>query len=69
MAYAAVLDLALALDVVDEGRSAAMRLYERLGWKMIGLRAATWLTPSGNRHQLRLYVFPTRSPPAWAARR
>jgi ribosomal protein S18 acetylase RimI-like enzyme len=43
--YAAERDLALILDVVDEGRSAAIRLYERLGWQLVALRPASWLTP------------------------
>jgi len=56
MARAAGSDLALVLDVVDESRSAAIGLYERLGGQMMGFQAATWLTPSGDRPRLRLYV-------------
>jgi ribosomal protein S18 acetylase RimI-like enzyme len=60
--YAADHDLALALDVVDEGRSAAIGLYERLGWHLVARRPAAWLMPSGDRPQLRIYVFPRPRP-------
>ena len=60
--YAAERDLALILDVVDEGRSAAIRLYERLGWQPVALRPASWLTPSGDRPKLRVYAFPCPLP-------
>lgn len=57
MAYAAAHDLRLVLDVVDEARSAAIRLYERLGWTFAGRAPASWLTPSGDRPVLRLYTW------------
>jgi ribosomal protein S18 acetylase RimI-like enzyme len=60
--YAVDHNLALVLDVVDEGRSAAIRLYERLGWHLVAIRPATWLMPSGDRPQLRIYVHPGPRP-------
>lgn len=42
-------DLGLVLDVVDERRSAAIGLYERLGWRYVGRRPADWVTPTGVR--------------------
>jgi hypothetical protein len=48
----------LMLDVVDDRRSAAIALYERLGWRMVGRREADWVTPEGVRPRLRLYVLP-----------
>jgi len=61
MARAAERNLALVLDVVNEGRSAAVGLYERLGWQLVGSRTASWLSPSGDRPRLRLYVLPDSS--------
>jgi GNAT superfamily N-acetyltransferase len=49
-------DLGLVLDVVDEPGSAAIALYERLGWQLVGQRAADWVTPDGVRPRVRLYV-------------
>ena len=46
------------LEVVDEGRSPAIALYERLGWRFVGQRTADWHTPSGVRPRLRRYVLP-----------
>jgi ribosomal protein S18 acetylase RimI-like enzyme len=58
--HAASRGLGLVLDVVDEQRSAAIALYERLGWRYAGRRAADWLTPDGIRPRLRRYVLPDR---------
>jgi GNAT superfamily N-acetyltransferase len=58
MTFAAQRDLALVLDVVEDSQPAAIRLYERLGWQLIGRRPADWLTPNGVRPLLRLYVLP-----------
>ena len=41
--------LALVLEVVEDDRSAAIRLYGRLGWQQVGRRTATWLAPDGSR--------------------
>ena len=49
----------LVLDVVDDG-SAAVRLYERLGWRSVDRREADWVTPQGYRHPVRIYLAPTR---------
>ncbi|MGH3445551.1 MAG: GNAT family N-acetyltransferase [Nocardioidaceae bacterium] len=57
-AFAAQHHLDLVLDVVDDGRTAAIQLYERLGWRMVGHRSAGWITPAGIRPQLCLYVLP-----------
>jgi GNAT superfamily N-acetyltransferase len=56
MTYAAQHGLGLVLDVVEDQRSAAIRLYERLGWRFVGHRQADWTTPTGARPQLRLYI-------------
>jgi GNAT superfamily N-acetyltransferase len=56
--WAAARDLALTLDVVDDG-GPAIGLYERLGWVLTGRRTAEWTTPSGIRPGLRVYRAPT----------
>lgn len=56
--YAAGRDLGLMLEVVEEDRSAAIALYERLGWRHAGHRTADWQTPAGVRPQLRRYLLP-----------
>lgn len=58
MHFARERDLNLLLDVVDRDRSPAIALYERLGWKLLGDRAAGWVQSDGVRPQLRLYAFP-----------
>jgi GNAT superfamily N-acetyltransferase len=55
-AYAASQGLGLVLDVVDDARSPAIALYERLGWRFVGQRLADWRTPAGVRPRLRQYV-------------
>lgn len=57
MHFAREHDVNLILDVVDTDRSPAIALYERLGWKLLGDRPASWLRPDGARPQLRLYAF------------
>jgi GNAT superfamily N-acetyltransferase len=42
----------LVLEVVAEDRSAALRLYARLGWQQVGQRTAGWTTPDGTRPRL-----------------
>jgi len=54
----------LVLEVVNEPGSAAMALYERLGWQMVGHYPAGWTTPSGDRPQLCLHQLGTPSPSA-----
>ncbi|MBV9164851.1 MAG: GNAT family N-acetyltransferase [Solirubrobacterales bacterium] len=61
--YAGEHELGLVLDVVDETRSAAIALYERLGWRLVGQRAAGWMTAAGVRPKLRLYVLPKNPSP------
>lgn len=56
--------LGLVLEVVNEPGSAAMALYERLAWQLVGQHPAGWMTPSGERPQLCLYFLDTLSPPA-----
>ncbi|MBO0885348.1 MAG: GNAT family N-acetyltransferase [Mycobacterium sp.] len=55
-------ELQLVLDVVDSRRSAAIALYERLGWRLVGYRTAGWTTPDGVRPRLRLYALPSDAP-------
>ena len=45
------------LDVVDDSR-AAVAVYERSGWKLVGTQTATWTTPTGVSPTLRCYVGP-----------
>ena len=49
--------LQLSLDVVDDG-GPAPAVYERLGWRPVGSRAAGWTLPSGRRPQLRRFLAP-----------
>lgn len=53
--------LDLVLDVVDSEQSAAIALYERLGWKLVGRRPAGWIAPDGVRPRLRLYAYASDS--------
>lgn len=54
----------LGLEVVNVPGSAAIALYERLGWHMVGHYPAEWTTPSGDRPRLCLYLLGTPSSPA-----
>lgn len=47
----------LVLDVVDDA-AAALSLYQRLGWRQVGSRTATWTTPDGRHPQLLLLIAP-----------
>jgi GNAT superfamily N-acetyltransferase len=60
--FATERDLHPVLDVVDSRRSAAIALYERLGWRLVGHREAGWVAPDGVRPRLRLYVLPSGVP-------
>jgi GNAT superfamily N-acetyltransferase len=50
-------DCRLMLDVVDVGKP-AIRLYERLGWRLVDRRQADWITPQGERLPVRIYLAP-----------
>lgn len=58
-ACAADRGLQAVLEVVEG--SGAVRLYERLGWRLVDHRSADWTTPAGVRPPIRVYV---RPPPA-----
>jgi hypothetical protein len=45
------------LDVVDDG-APAIRLYERIGWRLEDRRQADWVTPQGERLPVRIYLAP-----------
>ena len=49
--------LQLVLDVVDD-RGPAVRLYDRLGWRLVDRRPADWTAPDGNRPPLLVFVAP-----------
>jgi GNAT superfamily N-acetyltransferase len=49
--------LGLSLEVVDDAAPAAA-LYERLGWRLVERRPATWMAPTGHRPLLRVYRAP-----------
>jgi GNAT superfamily N-acetyltransferase len=49
--------LRLMLDVVDNG-APAIRLYERIGWRLVNRRQADWVTPQGERLPVRIYLAP-----------
>ena len=50
-------NLRLMLDVVDDG-APAIRLYERIGWRLVDRRQAGWVTPQGERLPVRIYLAP-----------
>jgi GNAT superfamily N-acetyltransferase len=54
-AYAVASDLQPVLDVVEDAQ-AAIALYERSGWRLVGTGSATWSTPAGVTPKLRYYV-------------
>ncbi|KGH45927.1 hypothetical protein IN07_14570 [Modestobacter caceresii] len=55
-ACAADRGLQVVLEVVEG--SGAVRLYERLGWRLVDRRSADWTVPSGARPSIRVYVPP-----------
>jgi len=57
-AHAADHGLGLVLDVLAEGGSPAIALYERLGWRFVAERSAWWRTTAGVRPRLRRYLLP-----------
>jgi GNAT superfamily N-acetyltransferase len=54
-ACAVASDLQPVLDVVEDAQ-AAIALYERSGWRLVGTGSATWSTPAGVTPKLRYYV-------------
>lgn len=50
-------DLDVVLDVVDD-QSGAIAFYERLGWRLLARRPATWTTALGDRPLVRVYAGP-----------
>lgn len=48
--------LGLVLEVVEDGRSGAIRLYERAGWRHTETVVATWTGPDGAPVTLRRYA-------------
>jgi GNAT superfamily N-acetyltransferase len=57
-AHASAQGLELMLDVVDDG-GPAVALYERLGWRLVDRRLTDWITPSGGRLPMRVYLAPS----------
>ena len=55
--WTSVHDFRLMLDVVDDG-APAIRLYERIGWRLVDRRQADWVTPQGERLPVRIYLAP-----------
>jgi GNAT superfamily N-acetyltransferase len=49
----------LTLEVVDDGRSAAIALYEGSGWQHADTTAANWTAPDGSAVTLRRYTIIT----------
>jgi GNAT superfamily N-acetyltransferase len=58
--YAHRHELCPVLDVVEDGTS-AIKLYERLGWRLAGRQAAEWTDAEGRHPTVRVYVGPTRA--------
>jgi GNAT superfamily N-acetyltransferase len=56
--WSATAGVQLILEVVEEDSSPAIALYDRLGWRWTDRRPATWLTASGQRPWLRIYLAP-----------
>jgi ribosomal protein S18 acetylase RimI-like enzyme len=52
--------LTLTLDVVDDG-GPAVKLYEKLGWKLLDQHEAGWTTPEGRHPKIRVYQAPLGS--------
>jgi GNAT superfamily N-acetyltransferase len=55
--YAKERGLQPVLDVVADSH-AAIALYERSGWKLVGTQTATWTTPASVSPTLRCYIGP-----------
>ncbi|GAA5032566.1 GNAT family N-acetyltransferase [Actinopolymorpha pittospori] len=52
--------LRLVLDVVDDGRGAAVALYEEAGWRRVASVQAAWTMPDGRRPMVSYYLSPQR---------
>jgi hypothetical protein len=50
-------DLRLMLDVVDD-EAPAIKLYERIGWRLVDRRQADWVTPRGEGLPVRIHLAP-----------
>lgn len=50
-------DLTLMLDVVNNG-APAIRLYERMRWRLVDWRQTDWVTTQGERLPVRIYLAP-----------
>jgi len=57
--WAAARGLALVLEVVDDERKAATRLYESTGWTYTGTSVADWTGRNGEPIQVRHYWLPS----------
>jgi hypothetical protein len=57
LCWPAAHDYRLMLDVVDVG-TPAIKLYERLGWRLVDRRQADWVTRQGERLPVRIYLAP-----------
>ncbi|MFF5217347.1 GNAT family N-acetyltransferase [Micromonospora sp. NPDC000442] len=62
--WAADRRLGLILEVVDQGRSPAVALYEREGWRHAATETASWCAPDGSAVTLRRFVLPVADPQA-----
>ena len=58
--HAVRIGVQLWLDVVDDD-GPAVRLYERLGWRLVDRRGAGWVTPTGERWPVKVFLAPSRS--------
>jgi len=47
---------AAMLEVV--AKTAAVNMYERLGWQLVDCRQSDWKAPDGTRHPVRIYLEP-----------
>ena len=57
--WAAAQQIGLILEVVDDDRQAAIRLYESTGWVHTGTQAADWTGPGGEPISVRHYSLPS----------
>ena len=57
--WAAAQRIGLILEVVDDDRQAAIRLYESTGWVHTGTQAADWTGPGGEPISVRHYSLPS----------
>ncbi|MBQ1024960.1 GNAT family N-acetyltransferase [Micromonospora sp. C95] len=54
--WAAQRHLDLTLDVVEQGRSSAVALYEREGWRHVATETTSWCAPDGSAVTLHQFV-------------